>query len=74
MTPYKVENAMVVNPTQEYTLTELQAWFEQAQGEGKTLVIDPCNPGDVPYLQTWASVDTRDDMAVLTQWLGGLKE
>ena len=68
MTPYKV-----INPTQEYTLTELQGWFDDAQKEGEVLFLDPCNPGDVPFLRTTATIATRDDMAVLTQWLGGLK-
>jgi len=74
MNPYKLGTPMIVTPGEEYTLTQLNAWFEQAQAEGQILVLDPCNPADVPFLRTKATIATRDDIAVLTQWLGGLKE
>jgi hypothetical protein len=65
---------MIVNPTEKYTLTQLEKWFETAQELKETLYIDPCNPTDPPVLRTWCVINTHDDLAVLTQWLGGLPE
>lgn len=64
---------MIVNPDKEYTLTELFTWFQEAQQKQETLFVNPCNPSDVPFLQTSATINCRDDIACLTQWLGGLK-
>ena len=64
---------MIVNPYKEYTLTDLLAWFQESQQKQETLFINPCNPKDVPFLQTSATINCRDDIATLTQWLGGLK-
>lgn len=64
---------MIVNPDKEYALTELFCWFQEVQQKNEPLFINPCNPKDVPFLQTSATINCRDDIAILTQWLGGLK-
>lgn len=64
---------MLITPTCEYTWAELDEWFAKAQEQRKVLVLDPCNPRDVPFFHTRAYLRTRDDVAVLSQWLGGLK-
>lgn len=64
---------MIVNPKEEYTLTQLYSWWDDAQELGETLVIDPCNPGMPKILQTKATIKDSDGVAGLTQWLGGLK-
>jgi hypothetical protein len=63
---------MIVDPTKEYTLTELRSWFSKAINNKEELTIDPCNPQDAPVLQTKAIIRTMDDLAILTQWLGGI--
>lgn len=66
---------MIINPEQgkEYTLKQLKTWwFFAQQTEEKELIIDPCNPAMPKILQTKATILKDDDLAVLTQWLGGL--
>ena len=46
--------------------------FSQAQEDGEVLEIFPCNPKDVRMLWTKMVIKERDDIAVLTQWLGGI--
>lgn len=64
---------MLIHPNSEYTIEDLLFWFKQAREKNEVLVIDPCNPNDPKLLQTIATIRTPDDIAVLTQWLGGLK-
>jgi hypothetical protein len=66
---------MIINPEQgkEYTLSQLETWWMIAQQTPEQeLIIDPCNPGMPKILQTKATIRKMDDLAVLTQWLGGL--
>jgi hypothetical protein len=49
-------------------------WYKEAQLQGEELIIDPCNPRDPKILHTWTVIRNRDDIAVLTQWLGGMLE
>ena len=65
---------MNINPKSgsQYTLSDLEIWFSEAQQKGEVLEIFPCNPEDVPFLWSKATIKTRDDIATLTQWLGGI--
>jgi len=65
---------MIVNPNpgEQYTMKDLDAWFSQAQEDGEDLEIFPCNPKDAKMLWTKMVIKEKDDIAVLTQWLGGI--
>ncbi len=63
---------MKINPKEPYTLTQLNIWFMEAIQKGETLEIFPVNPTEVPFLQCGMELKERDDVACLTQWLGGL--
>jgi len=54
------------------TLTELNTWFMESLQKNELLEIYPCNPTDVPFLWCKAVIVNRDDIATLTQWLGGI--
>ena len=57
-----------------YGMKQLEEWFAESQKRGEKLVISPCNPKDTLMIQTKATIRCWDDMAILTQWLGGLNE
>ena len=55
-----------------YRLTDLHKWFAQALAKGEVLEIFPANPTDSEMLWTKAVISSQDDIAALTQWLGGI--
>lgn len=65
---------MIINPVKEYTLTDLMNWFKESQEKKEELIIDPCNPIAPKFLHAKIIIRCYDDIAVLTQWLGGLKQ
>jgi hypothetical protein len=65
---------MIVRPDKEYTLTDVMKWFEESKANQEVLIIDPCNPLDAKSLQARITIKSIDDIAVLTQWLGGMNK
>lgn len=65
---------MIINPVGQYSLRQLKEWFKEAQQKDEELIINPCNPKDVPFLHCSMTIRCRDDIAILTQWLGGIPE
>lgn len=65
---------MIVHPTpgKKYTIEQLHRWFDEARSKGEELVLSPCNPWEPLLLQSKATANTMDDVAVITQWVGGL--
>jgi hypothetical protein len=65
---------MIIHPEvgKQYGLAQLYKWYAESKNKGEVLEIDPCNPKDVPYLWTKAIINSTDDVATLTQWLGGI--
>lgn len=54
------------------SLIQLNLWYMESLQKNETLEIFPCNPTDVPFLWCKATISNRDDIATLTQWLGGI--
>lgn len=67
---------MYVQPKvgKKITLSQLNAWYMESLQKGESLEIFPCNPTEVPFLWCKAVINDRDDIATLTQWLGGVPE
>lgn len=67
---------MQVAPTsmngEKYTMLQLKLWWMEAQQKDGILILTPCNPWEVPFLQVDAIIQSEDDFAAITQWVGGL--
>lgn len=62
----------IIYPSKQYRMSELLAWWNFSKSFGQELTINPINPEAPKLLQCSMTITCDDDIASLTQWLGGL--